>query len=244
MDTRFWGPDGWKLLHSITANYPNKPTKNEKDNYYLFFNSLQYVLPCIYCRRSLTQYMNEIPIKNYLDNKYNLVKWLYLIHNKVNNKLRMQNLNTEKDPLFHKVEKKYQNYLIEINNNNCINMPGWDFIYTIIFNFPLNYSELTLKRYFNYIIFFKYLGKILPFITVKDEYLKLLNDTNLYNVTQTRTKFIKWFYSFEKKIKKIIDCKCIEYDDRCNLIEKQRAGCGKGNDLKPTCRVNNNLSII
>ena len=54
MDTRFWGPDGWKLLHSITENYPTVPDKKNKDLYRKFFLSLPYVLPCVYCRKSLT----------------------------------------------------------------------------------------------------------------------------------------------------------------------------------------------
>ena len=51
MDTRFWGPDGWLLLHSIAQNYPSNPTKEDKYTYKHFFNSLKHVLPCIYCRR-------------------------------------------------------------------------------------------------------------------------------------------------------------------------------------------------
>ena len=56
MDTKFWGKDGWKFLHSIAYSY------DEKNSYFYkkLFNSLQYILPCIYCRRSFKKYINEI----------------------------------------------------------------------------------------------------------------------------------------------------------------------------------------
>ena len=66
MDTRFWGPSGWQLLHSITNKYPNNPDKLEKDAYEIFFKSLPFILPCIYCRNSLTEYyINITKIKLY-----------------------------------------------------------------------------------------------------------------------------------------------------------------------------------
>ena len=43
MDTRFWGPSGWKLLHLITYGYPQEPTLENRHTYGLFFNSLKYI---------------------------------------------------------------------------------------------------------------------------------------------------------------------------------------------------------
>ena len=63
MDTKVWGPSGWLLLHSIANNYGKEnngiPTHIEKDNYGIFFNTLQYVLPCKYCRQSLKIFYEE-----------------------------------------------------------------------------------------------------------------------------------------------------------------------------------------
>ena len=107
MDTRFWGPDGWKLLHSIVEKYPLNPSITEQNTYKNFMNSLKHVLPCIYCRRSFHQYLNELPIHNKLedrgfplDHRENLFRWIYLIHNKVNQKLRSQNLIENDDRLY------------------------------------------------------------------------------------------------------------------------------------------------
>ena len=37
MDTRFWGPDGWLLLHSITYFLPDTLKQNDKENICNFF---------------------------------------------------------------------------------------------------------------------------------------------------------------------------------------------------------------
>ena len=37
MLTLIWGPPLWHTLHTISFNYPVKPNKDDKDNYYVFF---------------------------------------------------------------------------------------------------------------------------------------------------------------------------------------------------------------
>ena len=36
MLTLIWGPPLWHTLHTISFNYPVKPNKDDKDNYYVF----------------------------------------------------------------------------------------------------------------------------------------------------------------------------------------------------------------
>lgn len=239
MDTRFWGPDGWRLLHLITENYPDNASIIEKNNYKFFFKSLPYVLPCIYCRKSLHKYMHSLPIDNYLNSRNDLCKWLYLIHNQVNNKLRMQGLNDKPDPPFEFVKKKYEIYLVNLLSQNCIGMPGWNFIYTIMFNYPLVVNQIEYTRYLNYIIFIKYLGKVIPFPIIKNKYLEITSILEYNVILLSRENLTKWFHSTEKEIRLLLDCKCTNYSDRCKIIEKYRAGCGNGKDIKPTCRTNN-----
>ena len=236
MDTRFWGPDGWKLLHSVVERYPSRPTATDKETYKIFMNSLKHVLPCIYCRRSLDEYTQNLPVDNFLKNKTSLKKWLYRIHNMVNDKLRKQGLNDKPDPSFEDVDKFYKNYVKEINSANCVNMPGWNFIYSIIFNYPVKRKDIETIRYVNYVIFFTYLGKVLPFDKVKEEYKNNINKVNFEDIMSTRNKFKKWFFNLEKHIKALIDGNCMKYSDRCDLIEMYRAGCGGKRDKKPTCR--------
>ena len=66
MDTRFWGPPGWKLIHQVAYKYPINPTEIEKLDYGIFYSNLAFVLPCKYCRNSFTKYLKNLPIENYL----------------------------------------------------------------------------------------------------------------------------------------------------------------------------------
>ena len=44
-----WGPHGWKFIHYVTFGYPINPTNQDKENYKMFFLSLQNILPCSKC---------------------------------------------------------------------------------------------------------------------------------------------------------------------------------------------------
>jgi hypothetical protein len=231
MDTRFWGPDGWKLLHSVAHNYPKNPTNTDKDVYAIFFESLQYILPCIYCRMSYTEYINELPIKNNLDDKNKLTKWIYLIHNKVNDKLRKQGLLHADDPTYESVYKRYDEYIRDINSGKNLEIPGWDFIYCIIFNYPVHHSQIELVRKYHYIIFFKYLGIVIPFNNIKNLYMKFISKHCISDNIETRNDIKKWGYNLERYIYDGIDIPCMSSNQRCRRIEDHRAGC-----KRKTCR--------
>ena len=53
MMTSVWGPPLWHTLHTISFNYPIKPTDKQKKDYYKFYSSLKNILPCKYCRINL-----------------------------------------------------------------------------------------------------------------------------------------------------------------------------------------------
>ena len=79
MDTKFWGPSGWKILHLVAYTYPNNPTDEEKKKYSNFYSVIDKILPCKYCRNSLKKFYKQIPIKEYLESKELLTEWIYLI---------------------------------------------------------------------------------------------------------------------------------------------------------------------
>ena len=54
MMTSVWGPPMWHVLHTISFNYPIKPTNEQKKFYYNFYSNLKNILPCKYCRDNLT----------------------------------------------------------------------------------------------------------------------------------------------------------------------------------------------
>lgn len=111
MNTKSWGPPLWKALDIIVFNYPIRITASKKDqetkqNYKIFFELLQLILPCKYCRISYKKFITELPIDDFLESRAKLTYWLYLIHDKVNNKL----INQEFEALaerYEDIERKY-----------------------------------------------------------------------------------------------------------------------------------------
>ena len=53
MGTDIWGPSAWHFLHTVAYSYPENPTQNDIYNYNIFFNNIQYILPCPRCREGL-----------------------------------------------------------------------------------------------------------------------------------------------------------------------------------------------
>lgn len=110
MMTKVWGPPGWFFLHIITFGYPDKITSENADRvkYYAdLFNSIGHTLPCKYCRNSYNEYIKELPVENFLDSRESLIKWLYIIHNKVNDKLGVPECDR---PTLEEVKDKYEQY--------------------------------------------------------------------------------------------------------------------------------------
>jgi hypothetical protein len=139
MDTRFWGPSGWKLLHLITFDYKFSPENAIK--YAQFFESLPYILPCKFCRASLTDYYRKYPflVNDKLDNKLDLKKWMYNIHNCVNDKLRKQGLNPTPDPKFSDVKEFYEKWLLCDWQEQLITL--WNFLFAVAYNHPKESSK-------------------------------------------------------------------------------------------------------
>jgi hypothetical protein len=119
MDTRYWGPSGWQLLHLIAARGASKS----------FWETIPFILPCKFCRASLSTFYEELPPPS-----TNQQVWLYKIHNKVNDKLRKQGHPTQPDPSQEKVLEHYKNLL----NEGCTKtyFPGWVFLFSTADNHP------------------------------------------------------------------------------------------------------------
>jgi len=132
MDTRFWGPSGWKLLHLITFHYKYSP-KNAV-TYSQFFETIPYILPCKFCRSSLTDYYKKYSYKTYVNINPNLdlKKWMYNIHNCVNDKLRSQGLNPSANPKYADVKKMYETFTDWQEQLNVM----WDFLFAVAYNHP------------------------------------------------------------------------------------------------------------
>lgn len=110
MDTKKWGKHGWIFLHYVTFNYPINPTQENIDNYYNFFYSLQYVLPCDICKKHYSNNLLKHNLIGALKTRNTLIRWLIDIHNDINYELGKPILSYDK--ALQKLDK--------VDNNNYI----------------------------------------------------------------------------------------------------------------------------
>ncbi len=228
MQTTKWGPPGWCFLNSIVSNYPNNPTDFEKKLYENFFRHLGNMLPCIYCRQSYHQFINELPLNNWIKNNHTFMYNFYLLHNKVNDKLRSQGYLNKKNPSFESIRKKY------IRNKNYEDC-GWDFLYSIIYNYPANPTEVDK---YNYKTFFSQLKQLMPYEPIKIMYRYYYNENPINDYLNNRYQLTGWFYSIHENIANSLpneNIYILPYDQLCQKYESFRANCSSsaGN----SCRI-------
>ena len=88
MLTNVWGPSMWHSLHTISFNYPVKPSQEDKIKYLKFFKAVGDVLPCRYCRINFKKNTKKIPLNmKTMKNRNSLSKWLYNLHEEINKML-------------------------------------------------------------------------------------------------------------------------------------------------------------
>ena len=89
MLTSVWGPSMWHYLHTMSFNYPVKPTPEEKKHYKEFILSLQHVLPCKYCRINLKKNFAALPLTaKHMESRDTFSRYVYNLHEIVNKMLQ------------------------------------------------------------------------------------------------------------------------------------------------------------
>jgi len=106
MLTYVWGPSLWHFLHTMSFNYPVKPSCDDKKEYMNFIKSLRYILPCRYCRENLSRNLKEtgFSIKD-MKNRESFSRFVYRLHNHINKMLGKK--NTIK---YDEVRSRYENF--------------------------------------------------------------------------------------------------------------------------------------
>jgi len=106
MLTTVWGPPKWHYLHTLSFNYPVKPSTNDKKYYKQAITVLQYTLPCKYCRINFKQNLKVLPItKKVMENRNTFSKYIYDLHNLVNKMLGKSTYLT-----YEEVRDRYENF--------------------------------------------------------------------------------------------------------------------------------------
>ena len=106
MLTTVWGPGLWHYLHTMSFNYPSKPTPQDKKRYREFILNLKYVLPCKYCRINLTKNLKELPLLNtHMKSRETYSRYIYLLHEHINKMLgKTSNLT------YDEVRERYEHF--------------------------------------------------------------------------------------------------------------------------------------
>lgn len=262
MDTRFWGPSGWRLLHSITFAYI---PRTDKMAVRAMFESLPFVLPCKFCRASLQEYMEEDLLEPALESRDSLARWLWRIHNEVNAKLRGQGTPVEADPPFEKVETFYRSIL----DTGCsrTEFPGWDFLFSIADLHPMSKvakasiplpgapcesqcKSLDEKNKWNclkcderlpfYRLFWMSLGLTLPFSEWRKAWVR--NGLFTEHDLNTREATMKWLWKIRRSMEHDLDLlNLCQYSSLCKTLQTHRSGCSKSRRAI-TCRKKRNTN--
>ena len=141
-----WGSHAWIYLHYVSFNYPIIPNDDDKQNYKNFYYNLKYTLPCNDCKLHFSQMIENLPIDQFLNNRWSLMWWLYIVHTLVNIRL-----NKDKFYYFDELLLLYKDYKCD----KCsLKKPDdtKEFTCEDIKKYILeNYSEITSKMYYNYV---------------------------------------------------------------------------------------------
>ena len=106
MLTSVWGPSLWHYLHTMSFNYPVKPTRKDKKHYRQFVMNLRNVLPCKYCRMNLRKNLKDLPLRDKdLKNRHTFSLWMYKLHEHINKMLGKKSGLT-----FEKVRERYEHF--------------------------------------------------------------------------------------------------------------------------------------
>ena len=218
MDTRFWGPSGWQLFHLVAFKSPPEEAREVLDD-------MKDVLPCKFCRASTTQFVKDHPPKA----PYG--KWLYEIHNMVNNKLRTQCaddpkvINPGPDPEFEDIKSKYD----RIKKPDAV--PGRDFLMAVSYNFPTSPEpkDMSTQREFLH-----HLAKAYPYSELRrvfQRYLKAHEPT----LTSQRS-YTHWMYGLMKELSETIKVPIRSYRGYMAHLAYYKSGCSGKSYKGKTCR--------
>ena len=110
MSPKDWGPSVWMFLHSLVAGISDEGYLILKTELYHLVHRILVLLPCPECSEESVAFFRQVSIHK-LPTKINFVHTLYLLHNRVNAKLKKPLFNSEKLGMYTNV-----NIIVAYNN--------------------------------------------------------------------------------------------------------------------------------
>lgn len=93
VDPRVWGRHFWAVFHLLAYAYPEQPAAEVQQAIYQVFDAMRAVLPCSDCRQGFAEQWRKYDIRDHLDSRESLITWIVQVHDSVNEKLGMAELD-------------------------------------------------------------------------------------------------------------------------------------------------------
>ena len=93
LDSAVWGPHFWFVLHTIAYKYPEHPNSVTKRKYYDLIHNFPLFLPDETMGNYFATLLDKYPVTPYLDKRASFVRWMHFIHNKINRKLKKNQIS-------------------------------------------------------------------------------------------------------------------------------------------------------
>ena len=172
---KVWGPILWHLLHSFSINENFKINENKKHNYYIFYTSFIYIIPCMICSEHYSDIIYNLnPIEKKNITRIYLKKWVFNTHNIVNNIINK--------PIY--PYKNFNNKEKIVDNQNIF------LIIKIIYK-NFDYQNLSLFKYDQIYNFFFNFCILYPVIDIRKKLKKIIKNENFIKI-QTPLEFKGW----------------------------------------------------
>jgi hypothetical protein len=157
----------------------------------------------------------------------NLGKWMYALHNRVNDKLRTQCsedpavINPGPDPSFEEVKSRY-----EAMKPGAV--PGRDFLMAIAYNYPASPEPRDIETQKT---FLAHLAEAYPF-----ESLKSIVQAYPPPTLQSQRAYTKWMYGLMKKLSAETKTSIRSYRGYMSHLAFYKSGCARKTYKGKTCR--------
>ena len=101
-----WGPAQWHFLHTMSFNYPVKPTNKDKKYYRDYMLNLANILPCKHCRENLKKNYKVFPLTmDCMTDRNSFSRYVYRLHERIN-----KNLGKNSGLTYCDVRERYEHF--------------------------------------------------------------------------------------------------------------------------------------
>jgi len=192
LSKKIWGPMAWYLLHEFSMNNHRKIPESKKHNYYIFYTSFIYVLPCEMCSNHYSDIIYNMNILGECKiNRLYLMRWCFKTHNIVNDFLN-------------KPKYSYKNFIDDYKKIDKSIAHKYIFIIlNLTFN-QFDFDKMSLYKYDQIYNFFINFCLLFPDFNKRKKLKKIISNNTSFKNIKTPKQFKTWFNENIVNIKNII----------------------------------------